>query len=161
MPVVEFSLETSASPESVRSALIDFSAHRPQVWPGITASQYEVYSVDETTAEVKEGTGRFWAREHYDWSDPDTVRWTVQRSNFCTPGSFVTATVLPRDGGGSRIHIHWERTPTSLPGKLAARVIVLTKGKPVASSFKKSLRKPTRLAEVRLGQCSRMSREGV
>lgn len=140
MPVVEFSLETSASPKSVRSALIDFGANRPQTWPGITASQYEVYSVDATTAKVKEGTGRFWAREHYDWSDPDTVRWTVQGSNFCAPGSFVAATVRPRDGGGSRIDIHWERTPTSLPGKLVAGLIVLTKGKPVASSLKKGLR---------------------
>src|SRR5437870_13868538 len=99
MPVVEFGLETSASPEAVC------------------------------------GTGAFWAREHYDWSDPETVRWTVQECNFCAPGSFVSATVFPRDEGGSRIQIHWERTPTSLAGKFAARLIVLTKGKPVASSF--------------------------
>jgi hypothetical protein len=65
----------------------------------------------------------------------------VQESNFCTPGSFVSATLHPRDRGGTRVHIHWERTGTSLLGRLIARMIVATKGKPVASSVEKALRK--------------------
>lgn len=58
-------LETSASPEKVRSALIDFSERRPQLWPGIEPSLYEVYSIAETTADVREGNkvpgGKVWA----------------------------------------------------------------------------------------------------
>ena len=91
MPSVDRAVETTLSPEALRDALIDFSDRRPDIWPGLSRELYEVYSVGETTADVKEGNksplGPFWAREHYDWSDPDTVRWTVQESNFCAPGS--------------------------------------------------------------------------
>ncbi len=145
MPRVETDVETSLAPEDVRAALLDFSERRPEIWPGLSSSLYEVYAVGETTADVKEGTklplGSFWAREHYDWADPRTVRWTVRDSNFCTPGSFVSATLHPRDSGGTRVHIHWERTGTTLLGRLAARMIVATKGKPVAASVEKALRR--------------------
>lgn len=142
--MVEMEAKTTLPPETVRSALVDFGPDRPRVWPGITPDLYEVYSVGETSAEVKEGTrlpvGQFWAKEHYDWSDPETVRWTVVESNFCAPGSFVSATIEPHDGG-SRIRLHWERTGTSLLGKLMGQVVVLSKGKPVAASFEKGLRR--------------------
>lgn len=143
--MVDMEVQTTLPPQRVRSALIDFGEDRPQVWPGITPDLYEVYSVGETSAEVKEGTrlpiGEFWAKEHYDWSDPTTVRWTVVESNFCAPGSFVSATIEPRDGGGSRVRLHWERTGSSLLGKVMGRVVVLSKGKPVAGSFEKALRR--------------------
>lgn len=139
MPKVEMEVQTSVAPDRVRAALLDFSEDRPQTWPGITARWYEVYRVDETTAEIREGTSSFWARELYDWSDPQTVRWTVQESNFNAPGSYVQATITDREGGGSLVHIEWNRTPTSLPGKIAAIMIRATKGGPVASSFKKGL----------------------
>jgi hypothetical protein len=139
MPKVEMDVSTTVAPDRVRAALIDFSARRPEIWPGITPKQYQVFSVGETEAEVREGTRSFWAREHYDWSDPQTVRWTVKESNFNAPGSFVQATILPRDGGGSNIHIVWSRTPTSLLGRIAALAIRMTGGGPVKSSFKKGL----------------------
>jgi hypothetical protein len=143
MSTIEFDLETSASPEKVRAALIDFSERRPQLWPGIEPSLYEVYSVGETTAEVREGSkapgGKVWAREHYDWSDPHTVRWTVQESNFSAPDSYVAATIRPGHDGGSVIHITWDRTGTTLVGRLICRTIRMSKGKPVAASFKRGL----------------------
>jgi hypothetical protein len=145
MPKVDMSVETTLPPDSVRAALLDFSARRPGIWPGLTPELYEVYSVGETTAEVKEGTkmpiGTVWAREHYDWSDPDTIRWTVQGSNFCTAGSHVSATILPRGDGGTRVDVHWERTGSTLLGKLICRMIAATGGKPVAASLEKALRK--------------------
>jgi hypothetical protein len=144
MPSVETTVETTLPPEAVRGALLDFSERRTSIWPGITPSLYEVYSVGETTAEVKEGTklpiGEFWAREHYDWSDSSTIRWTVLESNFCAPGSFVSATLEPRDGGGTRVRIHWERTGTSVLGRVIGRLIVVSKGKPIAASFEKAIR---------------------
>jgi hypothetical protein len=145
MPSVDLVVQTTLPPERVRAALLDFTERRPDIWPGLTRELYEVYSVGETTADLKEGTkmpfGTVWAREQYDWADPDTVRWTVEESNFCTPGSYVSATTRRREEGGTRIEIHWERTPTSLIGKVASRLIVATKGKPVAASVEKALRK--------------------
>ena len=145
MAKVELDVETSLPPERVRDALLDFSERRPEIWPGIEPSLYEVYSVGDTTADIKEGSKMpgmtVWAREHYDWSDPQTVRWTVSESNFCTPGSYVAATLHPLESGGTRVHIEWDRTGTTATGKFAVRMIRLTKGRPVAASMKKAFGK--------------------
>jgi hypothetical protein len=145
MPKVETDVETSLPPERVKEALLDFSDRRPQIWPGLAPRFYEVYSVGATTADVREGSAfpgmSVWAKERYDWSDPNTVRWTVQESNFCAPGSYVAATFHPREDGGTRVHIEWNRTPTSLTGRLATWMITATKGKPIAASFQKAMRK--------------------
>jgi hypothetical protein len=145
VPQLDTTIETSLAPEAVRAALIDFSERRPEIWPGVTPELYEVYSVGETSADVKEGTrlpwGPFWARERYDWSDPDTVRWTVVESNFSEPGTQISAALRRREDGGTRIELHWERKGSTLLGKLAARMIALTNGKPVTASFEKALRR--------------------
>jgi hypothetical protein len=145
MPKVELDVETSVSPEDVRAALLDFSDRRPEIWPGIEPSLYEVYTIGDTFADVQEGSkmpgARIWAKEHYDWSAGDLITWTVQESNFCAPGSYVSAAIAPRGDGGSRIHLTWNRTPTSMVGRLATALIVLTRGKPVAASFRMALAK--------------------
>jgi hypothetical protein len=152
MAKFEADVETTLPAEAVRQALLDFSERRPDVWPRLARALYEVYSVGETTAEIKEGTrtpfGAFWAREHYDWSDARTVRWTVRESNFCAPGSFVSATVHPHDGGGTRVHVHWERRGTSLAGRLVTQLIVATKGRPVIGSFVRAFRRLERTGAV-------------
>jgi hypothetical protein len=145
MPKVELDIETSVAPETVRAALVDFSDRRPEIWPGIDPGLYEVYTVGDTFADVQEGStmpgGNIWAKEHYDWSESDRVTWTVRESNFCAPGSYVSALIAPREDGGSRIHVIWNRTPTSVVGRLATVLIQLTRGKPVASSMRKALAK--------------------
>jgi Polyketide cyclase / dehydrase and lipid transport len=145
MPKVETDVETSLPPEQVKAALLDFSDRRPEIWTGIEPSLYEVYEVGEASADIKEGTkfpgAKFWAKEHYDWSDPDTIRWTVKESNFSAPGSYVAATLRKREDGGTRIHIEWNRTPSSFMGRVAMAMIVMSKGRPIAASIQKALRK--------------------
>jgi hypothetical protein len=142
MPKVMIDLETSLPPERLRAALLDFSPDRPTLWPGIEPSLYEVYSVGDSSALVKEGSAMpgasVWAVEEYDWSDPTTVTWTVRESNFCAPGSWVSATFEPRADGGTRVRVVWNRTPTSFVGRVATALIVGTRGKPIAASFQKA-----------------------
>jgi len=137
MPHIEVDVDTTLAPEEVVAALTDFSPERPTRWTGVAPAHYEVYSVGATSADVKEGTRsgplNIWAREHYDWSEPGKVRWTVEESNFCTPGSYVEAAIQPHNGG-SRIHLTWERTGTSLMYRAMFRMIKLSKGKPIADS---------------------------
>jgi hypothetical protein len=144
MPKVEMDLETNVAPERARAALLDFTERRPEIWPGIEPSLYEVQSVGETTAEVKEGSKMpgttVWAVEHYDWSQPGLVTWTVRESNFCAPGSYVSAAITPREFGGSRIHIVWNRKPTSFAGRIATLLIMATRGKPIAASFARTMK---------------------
>jgi hypothetical protein len=144
MAHVELNLETPLSPERVISALTDFSERRPEIWPGLHPSLYEVRSLGDTWAEVKEGSQlprmTVWAVEHYDWSVPDTVTWTVRESNFCAPGSSVSAQV--RLGpGGSRIHVMWNRTGVRFKGRMIVGMVKLSGGKPVAASIKAGLDK--------------------
>jgi len=135
-------VDTGLSPERVRAALLDFSERRPQIWPGIEPSLYEVYTVGETSAEIREGTKlpgiKVWAREHYDWSDENKIRWTVMESNFSTVGSYVEVALSPRDGGGTHVHIVWNREGSTLIGKLVVRAIALARGKPIADSMQKT-----------------------
>jgi len=144
VPKVEMDVETTLDPERVHAAFLDFSPRRPEIWPGIDPKLYEVYSVGPTTADIKEGTksplGSFWAKERYDWSTPGVITWTVQESNFSAPGGYVSARIAPKAGGGSRIHLTWERTPTSFAGRIAMFLIKATNGKPLRSSIERGLR---------------------
>ena len=137
MALVEFDMRTSLPPEKVVGMLTDFSERRPDIWPGLWQGAYHVYSVQDTTAEVREGnrTPKIWARERYDWSTPGMVRWEVLESNFCKPGSSVEARVAPADGGGSTVHVRWNRIPTTLSARLVALLVVLTRGGPVKASL--------------------------
>jgi hypothetical protein len=140
MPRIEMDLETAIAPERVTAALLDFSERRPEIWPGIEPSLYRVHSVGATSADVQEGSKmggtQIWARERYDWSTPGVITWTVVESNFCEPGSFVSAAISPRDGSGSRVHLTWSRTSKSLLWRLFGRLMVLTGGAPVKASFR-------------------------
>lgn len=133
------------SPERVISAMTDFSERRPEIWPGLHPSLYEVHSVGNTWAEVKEGSKApgmtVWAIEHYDWSVPGTVSWTIKESNLFAPGGRVSAQVDPGTGGGSRIHLTWNRTGVGLKGRILVGIIKLSGGKPVAASIKAGLDK--------------------
>jgi hypothetical protein len=140
---LEMETETSLSPEQVVSALTDFTERRPKMWTGISPQYYEVYSVGETNADVREGTKQgplnVWARENYDWSTPNTVIWTVKDSNFCTVGSYVKAEIRPREGGGSVIKSTWDRTATSLAGRFVFAVMKLTRGSVIEKSMRRGL----------------------
>ena len=141
MARVEFDMDTPVAPERVIGALTDFTEHRPELWPGIKPKEYEVYEVHDTSAIVREGSGGpVWAKERYDWSKPGTVRWEVIESGFCAPGSFVQTDVEARDGG-SRIHVTWERTPTTMLARVMLALIVLSRGGPVRSSLLKGLQR--------------------
>jgi hypothetical protein len=129
MPRFEFDLRSSASPEAVRAALLDFTERRPELWPGLPADSYAVYEVGATWAEIREGyRGPIWWRERYDWSMPNTVRWTAVESGFGTPGSEVIWRIEPAMGSGSRHHITWDRHGKTVFGKLFMGLLAVTRG---------------------------------
>jgi hypothetical protein len=140
MARLEFDMGSDLPPERIIAALTDFTPRRPDIWPGLKRELYEVYEIGETSALVKEGSGgSIWAKERYDWSRPGVVRWEVLESGFCSPGSFAQAEIVPRDGGGSRIHVTWDRRATRFGMRLLLGLIVLTRGAPVRSSIRKGL----------------------
>jgi hypothetical protein len=126
MARIEIDFEAKLPPDKVVEALTDFTPRRPEIWPGLAREFYEVYSVGESSAEVREGSSKpikVWAKERYDWSMPGTVTWTVNESNFCTPGSFVSVRAEAAPGGGSKIHLTWERFPSNMRGRIAVAMM--------------------------------------
>ena len=142
MAHVEFDLESSASPERVIAGLTNFTAGRPELWPGLNPGKYRVYEVGDTWADVQEGNDdRIWARERYDWSTPGVVRWTVQQSTFSMAGDFVEAQVSARAGGGSRIHVTWSRRGKTWFAMAIVALIAVSRGLPVKQSLTAGLRR--------------------
>jgi hypothetical protein len=151
----EFRLHTDASPEAVRAALLDFSDRRPEIWPGLPADSYEVYEVGDTWAEIREGyRGPIWWRERYDWSAPDRIQWTAVDSGFGMPGSNVIWTTEPSEGGGSTVHITWDRRGKTMFGKLFIGLMALTRGVLIRRSFQMGLDQIA-AAEARSGHVQR------
>jgi hypothetical protein len=137
-------IDTQAEPKRVIDALLDFSDRRPDIWPGLAREFYEVYSVGETSAEIREGSSKpikVWARERYDWSVPGVVRWDVLDSNFCLPGSYVEVRVEPKQGGGSHVELEWNRTPSNAKGRLAVGVMKVAGPSILRSYMTKTLRR--------------------
>ena len=135
-------IDTKAEPDQVRGALLDFTDRRPDLWPGLARELYEVYSVGETSAVIREGSAKpskVWARERYDWSAPGTVRWTVEASDFCVPGSYVEVRVAPRAGGGSRIDLEWNRTGANPRGRMIVAFMKLFGPSILRSYMRKTL----------------------
>lgn len=130
MPRVTFDIDTSVSPERVISMLTDFSPRRPDLWPMLAPELFEVYRVKANSADVKEGSlypAQIWERDHYEWSAA-RVRWTVQESSYCKPGSYVEVTVRAGAGGGSQLHVDWNRRGVGVKGKILVALVVLTRG---------------------------------
>jgi hypothetical protein len=136
---VEFDFHTRATPDEVVGLLTDFSPDRPKRWPALSERWYEVYSVGESTADVREGQDRppLWARETYDWSTPGTVTWTVTDSSDLGPGSFVTVTVDASPDGGSDVHGVWQRTATTLKARAIVTLMGVVGGRVLSSYFRK------------------------
>jgi hypothetical protein len=110
--------DTTASPERVIGALTDFSSKRLELWPNLDG-KYDLEATGAMSADVTEGSAAFggvWERSHYDWSRPGTVRIDVQESNAFQPGSYWLYQVTPTPGGGSHVHMEFDRRPANFKG---------------------------------------------
>ena len=72
---------------------------------------YELRDSGETWAVARESSRRspFWVVVRYDWSDPESVRWTVLDSSYGGGGEGLVQ-IAPGDDGGSRVHAEWGYT---------------------------------------------------
>jgi hypothetical protein len=130
MARVKFDLRTRLPPERVMSMLTDFSARRPNLWPTLVPELYKVHRLEPGSACVEEGSlfpALIWERVENEWW-ADRVRWTVRKSNYCKPGSYVEVTVGPGAGGGSRVRVEWNRRGDGFKGKILIALVVLTRG---------------------------------
>ncbi|BCY11592.1 hypothetical protein [Actinoplanes sp. L3-i22] len=109
---MRFDIETRAAPEQVHRALTDFTAERLRIWHRtLDPKTYELRAHGPGWAVARESTPRspFWVVARYDWTDPYVVRWTVVESSYGGGGQGVVR-IVPRAGGGSRVHAEWTNT---------------------------------------------------
>ena len=134
--------DTSASPERVIGALTDFSSRRLELWPNLDPKYFELEDSGATSAEVLEGSNSFggvWERSHYDWSHPGTVRIDVQDSNAFQPGSYWVYEVTPKAGGGSHVHMEFDRRPRNLKGQVVSALLSVAGNKLFGKSLGETL----------------------
>jgi hypothetical protein len=136
--------DTTASPERVIRALTDFSPKRLELWPNLDGKYYALQASGDTNAEVTEGSGAFggvWERSRYDWSRPGTVRIDVQDSNAFQRGSYWLYEVTPKPGGGSHVHMEFDRRPRNFKGKVLGALLSVAGNKLFGKSLGETLRR--------------------
>ena len=63
------------------------------------------------------------------------MRWTVQESNYCQPGSYIEVRVRPAAGGGSKLLVDWNRRGVGIKGKILITFVVLTRAPSFAEEY--------------------------
>ncbi|WP_157441865.1 SRPBCC family protein [Actinoplanes awajinensis] len=100
---------------------------------------YELREHGHGWAVARESTPRspFWVVARYDWTEPSVVRWSVVESSYGGGGQgFVR--IVPRDGGGSRVHAEWSNTEPRRQ-KLLLILLHLVPGRMIAQMWAAAL----------------------
>ncbi len=129
-------VDTNVSPEKIMAAFTDFTDRRLKLWPGLSKNLYKVHSVGKTSADVTEGSDKpivVWAREVYDWSTPNVIRWSVKKSNFSLPGHTMKVTVTPK-GKESHVTLLYDRGVYGVKGILAGMMMKVI-GKAIITKY--------------------------
>ena len=144
MPRIECSSKTTLSEQDVRAALTDFSSGRPDRWPNLDPTMYEVHELDRTWADVTEGSrfaGGIWERARYEWDDPHRVVLTVTDSNAFAPGSSWEYETAPLGDEGTRVDLVVNRQGRNLKGRFLAAVLRISGRKVFCGDLAKTLRR--------------------
>jgi hypothetical protein len=141
MAKLSFSVDSPLPPDRVLRGATDFTERRPEIWPNISRKYYEVHEVGKTSADVTEGSsffGGIWARERYDWSNPNTVRATIQQSNIFEQGGVWEMRVEGKDRG-SRVEVDYHREAKGLKGRLVGALTQIMGRRVLTRDLKKTL----------------------
>jgi hypothetical protein len=142
MANVSFSINSHLPAETVLAVVTDFSEDRPHYWPNIDPRVYEVHGKSATSADVTEGSavfGGIWAREAYDWSEPGTVRATVQDSNAFQPGGTWQLRATQRPEGGCHIEVLSQRQARGFKGQIIGTLLTLMGSKVLPKQLQQTL----------------------
>jgi len=141
MATITFQVESPLRANEVIEALTDFSERRPELWPAIDPEVYRVHEVTSGSALVTEGTdfmGGIWATELYEFNGSNTVRATVQESNFWHPGGTWELSAEPREGGGSVLRVTRDRRPKNHKARLFEMMMRVVGARVLASELLKA-----------------------
>jgi hypothetical protein len=142
MAKISFSIDSDLPAGAVLAAAIDFSEKRLRYWPNIDPKTYKVHATTARTADVTEGSamlGGIWAREAYDWSQPNSVRATVQDSNAFQPGGTWQLQATPRPEGGCRIQVRSHREARGFKGMVIGTMLTVVGPRVLPAQLRQTL----------------------
>jgi hypothetical protein len=128
MARIHYEADGVIAPERFISALTDFSARRPELWPNLSANLFKVYQLGDHWADVQEGTdliGGVWGRERYDWSEPGRVTLTLVESASFRPGTRIDYRITALPGGGCHVSVDFQRIARTVQGRLVGALVQL------------------------------------
>ena len=94
---------TTATPEQVLAALIDFGPGRSELFGADSDEVLKVHEQGPAFADVTEGTSQAWERLRYDWSDPRRVVMKTIDSNLWGGASGHVYTITRNADGTTSI----------------------------------------------------------
>lgn len=138
------SADTLLPADRIRAALIDFSAHRAELFPNVDPEYVKVTALGPTAAEVTEGShvlGGIWERNRYDWSEPDMVRAETVDSNTWAEGSTWLYRFREQPGEGTAVELEVTRIARNWRGRLVVLALRLAGRRRFAAELRTTLRR--------------------
>lgn len=145
MSTIHLVATTTATPEQILVALIDFGPARSQLFGNSAADYLKVHDRGADWADVTEGSGGIWERLRYDWSDPRRVLMTTTDSNIWGSRSGHTYELEPQADGTTVLDVVVVREGKNLKGRLTG-ILLGSVGKSVLA---KALRNTVKAIEER------------
>ena len=116
MSTIHMHQTTTLTPEQYIAGLTDFGPGRSKVFDNSADEYLKVHSRGPTQADVTEGSGGYWERLHYDWSNPNHVVLKTTDSNTWGGASGHTYNFTPRPDGLTDIDVVVVRDGKTLKG---------------------------------------------
>jgi hypothetical protein len=91
-------------------------------------------------ADVTEGSGGFWERLQYDWSDPNHVKLTTTDSNVFGGGSGYTYTLSRQPNGMTDVDVVIVREGKNLKGRVLSGVLGTIGKRSLGKAFTNSVK---------------------
>jgi hypothetical protein len=123
MSAIHFHATTTASPEQYVAGLTDFGPGRAELFGNSADDYLEVHHMGATDADVTEGSGGVWEREHYDWSDTNHVVVKTTDSNTWGGDSGHTYDFTRKPDGTTDIDYVVVREGKNLKGRFLGLVL--------------------------------------
>ncbi|MGY4472732.1 hypothetical protein [Bradyrhizobium sp. USDA 3364] len=140
MSTIRLHRTTSLTPEQYVAGLTDFGPGRSKLFANSADADLRVHDRGPSHADVTEGSGGFWERLHYDWSDPDRVVLTTTDSNVWGGASGHIYNFTRRHDGATDIDVVVVRDGKNLKGWILGLVLRTVGRGVLAKAFENSVK---------------------
>lgn len=123
MATIHLHQTTTSTPEQYIAGLTDFGPDRSKLFDNSADEYLKVHSRGPSQADVTEGSGGYWERLNYDWSNPNHVVLTTTDSNTWGGASGHTYDFTRHADGLTDIDVTVVRDGKTLKGRLLGLVL--------------------------------------